>query len=266
MGLLRTREEFSGPAQNQRRAQWVCSERENCIVAIVKHLGFITRWGTQQVCQRRVIVKKGAELGSCTFVCRSASCSPSTVMFLVWTGSSTNCRCQVQRLDSHQVTGAWFGREQPVVGGVPRGWQSKQRSAAARGAWVGLQTCFRDSRLCRWHGTQAGYAWPGSLRLSVCLFPLAFRICLCLCLSLAACLGLLSCGCVHSCLKTWLIAQTPSRPCFIRDCLEAVTSKTFRISLKKFVSDVCVWMFLCSWSDWFCRLTWQKVDIYVRRV
>ena len=23
---------------------------------------------------------------------------------------------------------------------------------------------------------------------------------------------------------------------------------------------------LCLWSDWFCRLTWQRVDIYVRRV
>jgi len=35
-------------------------------------------------------------------------------------------------------------------------------------------------------------------------------------------------------------------------------------------SKICVWCLcmyvLCLWSDWFCRLTWQRVDIYVRRV
>ena len=35
-------------------------------------------------------------------------------------------------------------------------------------------------------------------------------------------------------------------------------------------SEICVWclcMYVsCLWSDWFCRLTWQRVDIYARRV
>ena len=34
-------------------------------------------------------------------------------------------------------------------------------------------------------------------------------------------------------------------------------------------SKICVWCLclyvLCLWSDWFCRLTWQRVDIYVKR-
>ena len=34
------------------------------------------------------------------------------------------------------------------------------------------------------------------------------------------------------------------------------------LTLQKFVSDVCLCMF-CSWSDCFCRLTWQRVDIYI---
>ena len=41
-------------------------------------------------------------------------------------------------------------------------------------------------------------------------------------------------------------------------------------TLWKFVPEVCVYMYiLCLWSDWFCRLTWQRVDyiyIYERRV
>ena len=36
-------------------------------------------------------------------------------------------------------------------------------------------------------------------------------------------------------------------------------------SLKFFVWCLCMYI-LCLWSDWFCRLTWQRVDIYVRRV
>ena len=35
-------------------------------------------------------------------------------------------------------------------------------------------------------------------------------------------------------------------------------------------SKICVWCLcmyvLCLWSDLFCRLTWQRVDTYVRRV
>ena len=31
--------------------------------------------------------------------------------------------------------------------------------------------------------------------------------------------------------------------------------------------SVCLFMYvLCLWSDWFCRLTWQRVNIDVRRV
>ena len=33
----------------------------------------------------------------------------------------------------------------------------------------------------------------------------------------------------------------------------------------KFVSDVCVCMFYVCFYDWFRRLTWQRVDICVRR-
>ena len=76
---------------------------------------------------------------------------------------------------------------------------------------------------------------------------------------------------------------------FLQACqISTVTLSLYRSctnSLNLCVSDVCVYMYVCEvigfdlniffiqdkikiqrivmWSDWFCRLTWQRVDIYI---
>ena len=76
---------------------------------------------------------------------------------------------------------------------------------------------------------------------------------------------------------------------FLQACqISTVTLSLYRSctnSLNLCVSDVCVYMYVCEvigfdlniffiqdkikiqiivmWSDWFCRLTWQRVDIYM---
>ena len=70
-----------------------------------------------------------------------------------------------------------------------------------------------------------------------------------------------SCLLIYLPLIAWsAIPACPSLMCsFNRGNIEGANS-----------SKICVWCLcvyvLCLWNDWFCRLTWQRVDTYVGRV